>query len=272
MALFSYPSIQLRSSSIFALSFSLFLTASCADDSSENYKPSSQPQAAVASYYASVSVASGNALFSSLSQIIGSNTRRLSYDGALDAIKDVDTDPSDSDNVLLIYTGESRDKRLNVGGGKSNMLWNREHVWPQSRGAQSYKSDVHNLWPADARLNSIRGNKDFDDGGDLLDWVADTHTSRSSFEPSNDFKGEAARVLFYMATRYSNLSLNDQVGNGDHSLGRLCRMLEWNEEDPVSDHEKNRNDAIYERWQKNRNPFVDHPEWARLIWGQRCQS
>ena len=47
-------------------------------------------------------------------------------------------------------------------------------------------------------------------------------------------------------------------------MGKLSVLLQWNEQDPVDDFE--RNDIIYADYQHNRNPFIDHPEWASAIW------
>jgi len=84
----------------------------------------------------------------------------------------------------------------------------------------------------------------------------------------DEVKGDIARILFYMATMYFDLSLNDDPASisAYKSMGILSTLLEWNELDPVDDFEKNRNEVIYS-YQKNRNPFIDYPEFANLIWG-----
>lgn len=80
-------------------------------------------------------------------------------------------------------------------------------------------------------------------------------------------------MLFYMAVRYEgdsgevNLELNNQVNNGTAPYHcKLAVLLEWNEQDPVDAFERNRNEVIYNEYQHNRNPFIDHPEWASAIW------
>ena len=93
----------------------------------------------------------------------------------------------------------------------------------------------------------------------------------NSFEPPNRVKGDVARILFYMATRYEqgdkvDLELNEKLNNGSNPYhGKLSVLLEWNELDPVDEFEQNRNNVIQE-WQGNRNPFIDNPEWANAIW------
>lgn len=80
-------------------------------------------------------------------------------------------------------------------------------------------------------------------------------------------------MLFYMAVRYEgdsgevNLELNNAVNNGSAPYhGRMSVLLEWHKEDPVDDKERRRNEIIYSDYQHNRNPFIDHPEWASAIW------
>ncbi len=80
-------------------------------------------------------------------------------------------------------------------------------------------------------------------------------------------------MVFYMAVRYeggdgfADLELNDTAGNGSVPyLGRLSVLKEWHEQDPPDAAEKRRNDVIFEDYQNNRNPFIDHPEWVEAIW------
>src|SRR5262245_46696637 len=88
-------------------------------------------------------------------------------------------------------------------------------------------------------------------------------------------KGDIARAMFYMDVRYAgesssepDLLLTDNVGsitNGSPFMGWLSALLRWHGLDPVDASERNRNDLIYERYQRNRNPFIDHPEWVDAI-------
>lgn len=80
-------------------------------------------------------------------------------------------------------------------------------------------------------------------------------------------------MVMYMAVRYEggdgwpDLELNQSVDNGRAPyLGRLSVLLRWHAEDPPDAFEKRRNQVIHHHWQGNRNPFVDHPEWATSIW------
>ena len=91
-------------------------------------------------------------------------------------------------------------------------------------------------------------------------------------------KGDAARMVFYMAVRYEgndqsdtpDLELVDRLTDtGEPHFGKLCTLVTWSSQDPVSPDERRRNDVVYS-WQGNRNPFIDHPEFVPLIWGEEC--
>lgn len=173
--------------------------------------------------------------------------------------------------------------------------YNKEHVIPQSVFSQNapMKGDAHHLLPTDGRVNGFRSNYPFgivnDNslisqsgisnptqngsklGANINSGVAAGY-SGTVFEPIDEFKGDIARIYFYFITRYE-----DQVsawssypmfnGTSDQVLDDtfLAIMLEWNANDPVSQKEIDRNNAIF-NYQNNRNPFIDHPEYIALIW------
>ncbi|MEA9445711.1 endonuclease [Candidatus Fukatsuia symbiotica] len=159
--------------------------------------------------------------------------------------------------------------------------WSREHVWAKSHGfpkpSQFAYTDIHHLRPADISVNNTRRNKDFDWGGTPLAESPENKTDRDSFEPADNVKGDVSRMLFYMDVRYEgdidskvgDLSLVDEAGTNGNELGKLCTLLEWHRQDPVSDWERRRNERIYAR-QGNRKPFIDYPKWAIGIYGERC--
>lgn len=225
-------------------------------------------------YYANAVGKTGTALRGSLHAIINVQTT-LSYDQVWEALRDTDQDPANSNNVILLYSGRSQSKYLNGGGADD---WNREHVWAKSHGGFGTSTgpgtDVHHLRPTDVSVNSLRGNKDFDHGGSPVGEAPDCYTDADSWEPRDAVKGDVARMLMYMAIRYEgddswpDLEMNQLVNNGSTPYhGRLSVLLQWNQQDPPDAFEQRRNQVIYERWQGNRNPFVDHPEWATAIWG-----
>ncbi|MEV0889741.1 endonuclease [Promicromonospora sp. NPDC050262] len=224
-------------------------------------------------YYDAAAGRTGTALRSALHGIIDDHTG-VSYATVWTALQETDEDSGNPDNVIEFYSGESISKTLN-GGDPDD--WNREHTWAQSHGdfgtATGPGTDLHHLRPTDVTVNSTRGNKDFDNGGSAVSECPDCFTDSNSFEPADQFKGDVARALFYMAIRYEgddgwpNLELNESTSNGSVPLhGKISVLLAWHAADPVSAAEIRRNDIIYGDWQHNRNPFIDHPEWAESIW------
>lgn len=222
-------------------------------------------------YYKTAYSKEGQALKLALHEIIDDH-KVLSYDEAWQALRETDEDPNNPNNVILFYSAKSISKTSN-GGNVGN--WNREHVWAKSHGnfgtSKGPGTDIHHLRPTDVQVNSSRGNLDFDEGGNAVKGCSGCFKDSDSFEPPNEVKGDVARILFYMATRYEkgdkvDLELNNKVNNGSNPYhGKLSILLKWHKEDPVSEFEKRRNEKIFE-WQGNRNPFIDHPEWVELIW------
>jgi endonuclease I len=224
-------------------------------------------------YYASAVGKTGTALRTSLHAIIKNQTV-LTYDQVWEALKDTDQDPANTANVIEIYSGRSIAKSDNGGGVDQ---WNREHIWAKSHGdfgtANGPGTDVHHLRPEDVTVNSDRGNLDFDNGGSAVNQCGDCWRDADSFEPRDAVKGDVARMILYMAIRYEgddgwpNLEPNESVNNGSApAIGKLSVLKAWSAGDPPDTFEKRRNQVIYDTWQHNRNPFVDHPEWIASIW------
>lgn len=99
-------------------------------------------------------------------------------------------------------------------------------------------------------------------------------TDDDSFEPRDAVKGDVARMILYMGVRYDgtdgfpDLEPNDAVGNGSKpNIGRISVLLSWHTQDPPDATEQRRNQVIHDQFQHNRNPFIDHPEWAASIYG-----
>lgn len=198
-----------------------------------------------------------------------------------DILKETDKDTANSENVILFYSGWSVNAAQEYNDGNG---WTREHVWAKSHGDFGTKmgagTDAHHLRPADNSVNSARNNKDFDNGGSLYidgDGATECYSDADSWEPRDAVKGDVARMLFYMATRYEgengepDLELVDAVNTYDLNEawkgyhGKLSALLEWHKSDPVDSFEIHRNNVIY-TFQQNRNPFIDHPEYVNLIW------
>ncbi len=232
-----------------------------------------------AGYYDAANGLSGQALKTALHGIIDNHTE-LTYTEVVNALKVTDEDPNNADNVICFYTGWSYAKS-NFGGGVSQ--WNREHTWSKSHGnfgtVPPEGTDLHHLKPTDVTVNSQKGNKDFDNGGTLYidgDGPTGCYYTDSTWEPRDAVKGDVARIIFYMEVRYEgdtgelNLEMVDYVNsapNGEPFYGKKSTLLLWHQNDTVDDFERNRNNIIYSNYQGNRNPFIDHPEYASLIWG-----
>ncbi len=188
-----------------------------------------------AGYYDTAEGLSGTALKAALNDIISGHIE-FSYDELRDdVLPSTDEDEADSDNVILLYTGRSQAKST-FGGDVDD--WNREHVWANSRGdfgtSAPEGTDAHMLHPTDVSVNSSRGNKDFDEGGSALydlGYLAG-YTDTDSWEPRDGVKGDVARVIFYMATRYEektelDLELVDEVQSSSSNApycGKLCTL------------------------------------------------
>lgn len=198
--------------------------------------------------------------------------------------------------IRLLYLGDTRHIDQASRGKRKGDTWEREHVWPKSRGFPKKKqvgfTDLHHLRPADGNINAKHWYYGYDEGGKpVMDRLADgTEVSteakldkrNESFEPPDRAKGQVARMIFYMAVRYElgdnganenmpDLFLKDKNQRvKERWIGDLCTLLMWNNMFGPTDFEKRRNDRVMEL-QGNRNPFIDKPDWANLIWGSRCK-
>ena len=201
----------------------------------------------------------------------------LNYRELWDALAFTDEDPDNPGHVLLIYTGWSLPADAH---GNDPSGWNREHVWSKSRGdfgtRQGAGTDLHAIRPAEVTVNTARGNKAFDEGGDWYidaDGPTNCRSDRDSWEPRPEVRGDIARMLFYMAVRYEGPDLDlevteDTAPQGDKAPvhGVLSTLLRWHNQDPPDDWERERNNRV-ETIQGNRNPFIDRPEFVERIWG-----
>lgn len=239
-------------------------------------------RAAVAQdYYEGITALYGEELRNALHQIIDEHNV-LTYTQCKTVLKASDEDVSNSNNLILVYKQNSIDKDDFAYNSSLADYWNREHVWAKSLGdfgpGGDYEdgpahTDVHNLKPCDASINSDRGNKGFDDGGVQHNEAENCYYTSDSWEVPDNVKGDIARILFYMDVRYEgagdepDLTLVDYLDTYPNpEIGNLETLLEWHVLDPVDVFEMNRNEVIYS-WQNNRNPFIDHPEYVSRIWG-----
>jgi endonuclease I len=167
--------------------------------------------------------------------------------------------------------------------------YNREHSFPKSwfDDASPMYSELFHLYPTDGYVNGKRSNYPFGEVG-TASWTSTNGSKLGTsnypgytgivFEPIDEYKGDFARTYFYMATRYENIisGWENNDSNGDAVLNGttdqvyedwfLNLIIDWHNNDPVSQKEIDRNNAIYAK-QNNRNPFIDHPEYVAKIWG-----
>lgn len=162
--------------------------------------------------------------------------------------------------------------------------YNREHLVPQSsfNSASPMKSDIHHVVPSDGRVNGYRGSYPFGNVN-TPSWTSLNGSKRGTsamsgyngtvFEPIDEFKGDIARAVLYFAVRYEDTidgytSFDMFNGTNDEVFypWAIAVLLDWHTNvDPVDQRERNRNVAAY-AFQNNANPFVDHPEYASMIW------
>lgn len=274
------------------------ITTSIEEVTSEETSTSHE-DSAVTNYYRDVDLAlSGTSLKNELYNKIKGH-QAYSYKSLNGHMKTTDRDwklspdPSDSNPyMVLIYGTYNFDPTSAKKHSTNNTIWDKEHIWAKSHGdfgtTTGVGSDLHNLRASDKYNNNNRGSYDFGRVDSLDKYVRDNNNTGNNsgkigkqngfgeskvYEPLDMYKGDVARALFYMATRYSSgypiLNLSDSITGRTGSPGKhgiLSVMLEWNKLDPVDEFEFNRN-GLVQNLQNNRNPFIDYPFLADAIWG-----
>ncbi|NLG35858.1 MAG: hypothetical protein GX548_10950 [Lentisphaerae bacterium] len=228
-----------------------------------------------ASCYSNGVLKTGDELKGALHDIIDDHAVKKYATYGATILSEIDECPTNSTMVQCLYLQHGIDKNSR---GSVSGTWNNEHVWANSHGITDNDpaySDWHHLHATDAGANSDRSSRDFDVvTGTTTNYSFSGTISAGLFEPPIAGKGDVARALFYMAVRYngegdlgfsSDLELTNAAPVSGAWHGKLETLLEWNELDPVNDYERRRNNLVYTNWQGNRNPFVDHPEWARAV-------
>ena len=241
-------------------------------------------------YYSAADNKKSTALLSALHGCIDGHTT-LSY-GSLENYYD-DTDLTADGYIWDMYS--TCKFTINDDGGSQSRIcdvWNKEHSVPQSwfGEASPMKSDLFHVYPTDARVNNFRSNYPYgetsnrsyiDGDSKALGYLGTSNFSGYSgkvFEPVDQYKGDFARTYFYMVARYLDKNFNKSengkvVFTYSNSTTGLTTyainlFLKWHRQDPVSQKEIDRNNAVYKH-QKNRNPFIDYPYLAEYIWGEK---
>ena len=241
-----------------------------------------QPQG----YYNGTEGLTGNALKTKLHSII-KNDNHTSYSGLWSSYYQTDKKPngkvwdiySDVPNGTPPYQFTFGSDQCGNYSGEGD-CYNREHLWAQSwtNDDSKHKTDLHHVYPTDGYVNNRRGNYAFGEvnnaswtsqNGGKLGNNSVSGYSGTVFEPIDEYKGDVARALMYVSVRYyqedGSWSTSDMTNKSVIKDWAMTMLLRWHEEDPVSQKEIDRNNAVY-NIQQNRNPFVDYPEFANKIW------
>ncbi len=269
-----------RMTAVFCLAaMALALSAQTADDWTDYYQAADGRQ--------------GAALKTALSQIVYPRTERSYGDLWTDFRQ---TDARSDGTVWDMYScvssftfGTHQDG--GSGGNKEGEYYNREHSWPNSwfgGKVQPMYTDLHHVFPTDKLVNNKRGNMPFGPtrgesftsakGFSKLGACTLPGYSGTVFEPNDEYKGDFARTYFYMVTCYEEKLSDWYAANADVrptidgtaypglSQWQLSLLMQWAQQDPVSQKEVSRNQAVY-AIQKNRNPYIDYPGLEQLVWG-----
>ncbi len=258
-------------------------------------------------YYASADTSSAESLRLSLHEIIDDHQRYPYSSTATDTwdiLEFADEDPMNPGRILDVYKNASY---LKAGGGNTEYnrehTWPKSYGFTSDNASNYPYTDTHMLFLSDAGYNSSRNNKPYAEClADCVERVTEVNNGTgggSGAFPGNsnwydtlywqtwgDRQGDVARAVLYMAIRYEgglhgvtgaaepDLRLTNDTAlissNSENQsvayMGLLSDLLLWHEQDPPDAKERLRNEAVYS-YQGNRNPFIDHPEWAAVLWG-----
>ena len=228
--------------------------------------------------YSQLLIQDGQDLFGSLNALMGNTSKiassAFSYDGLRYAYKSVDRDLNTTGNIISYYDGSSFAAVWDKGA-----TWNREHTWPQSKGANKdipMGHDMQSVRPAKTDINEERGSTAYGESGGFYN-PDNISINNPNYKSTNNgtYRGDCARVIMYDYIVYgSNGTRKNALFNGQaqllSKLGKsgvfesLEVLLKWHMQDPPSLTEMVRNDGG-QTYQGNRNPFIDYPEFAIQI-------
>lgn len=187
-------------------------------------------------------------------------------------LQSADEDPTNSNNMIYLYTRDSVKKN-------AASSWNREHVWPQSLsggcwGKSKAGTDILHIRPTYNDTNNKRGNDIYGEVSKSSPLVYSGmeygYNGGGKFMPLDSVKGDVARIVMYVWVAYKNHYSN--LPNITNTFESYDTLLKWHMEDKPDVSEGYRNDFSETSKQKNRNPFVDHPEYAWMIFGDSASS
>ncbi len=225
--------------------------------------------------YAQLILQQGETLFGSLNALMGNTSMiaqvKYDYDALRYAYKKAERDLNQEGNIIGFYDGRSMNGTWDRG-----TTYNREHVWPQSKGAKKSKPlgyDINSVRPANAKINSSRGNTPFGESANFYD-PNEIAINNPNYKPINNgtYRGDCARIIMYdyltyaQEGDYSNALRYDacdyvKLFGAEKLFESVEIMIKWHMQDPPSITEMVRNDGA-EDYQGNRNPLIDFPELA----------
>ena len=237
-------------------------------------------------YYDAANGKKGEALRAQLKTIISANYTSISYSGLEPHY--AETDMRSNGYIWDMYS-TCNFTMSDAGSSQQNVCdcWNKEHSVPQSWFSEQspMKSDLFHVYPTDARVNNFRGNLPYGETSSTANIDNNSHAlghigtsnftgySGRVYEPDDEYKGDFARTYFYMSTRYMDKDFTQSTtgsvmfeNGADLTPYSVALLLKWHRQDPVSQKEIDRNNAVYLK-QNNRNPFIDYPYMAEYIWG-----
>lgn len=285
-------------------------TSSSADtssttDSSSQTETSSDPVIIYEDYYNDYydsieSWENGEDLREQLNELINFDVTLVEFDGSdrWAVNQKADETFDNFDRVNLVYADYQPLKSYTFTG--SNQGWQREHAFAQTLGnfdanntrpeseatlVNQMRSDFHNLFASDGRLNNSRGNKNLgnvtEEMGTIVyptDYFGNETGCRAIqsvenvgvnvFEPRPQDKPMMARGIFYMATRFDDLDVVEGISESrSKTHGMLSDLCEWADGE-VTRREYKHNIGVYS-FQKNRNPYIDFPELVDYVFGDK---
>ena len=244
---------------------------------------------APAGYYNNATNKTGEELRAALHNIIKNNDEHASYSGLWNLYQYTDIRTGTTDKIWDIYSDVPDGTppyiftfSTSQCGNYSNEgdCYNREHLWAQSwtNNDDTEKTDLHHVFPTDGKVNGVRSDYAFGEVSSP-EWTSRNGSKKGPntvsgftgtvFEPIDAYKGDIARAMMYVSVRY--YGEDSKWGNSDMTTKSVIKdwaiamLLRWHEQDPVSQKEIDRNNAVYTR-QGNRNPFIDNPDYAEMIW------
>lgn len=233
-----------------------------------------------AEYYSTINDKRGQDLKNALHELTKHHSV-VSYSSLWYHFPFTDCYPDNPSRVWDMYSNRNYYFR---SSGSSVSGMNREHSLPKSwwgGDVVDAYTDLNHLYPSDAEANTAKLNWPLGEVSSVQfnNGVSKTGTPKAGqgggasvvFEPADEYKGDFARTYFYMATCYQDYQWKYKYMLTESSWMTLNpwsidMLLRWAREDPVSDKEIARNEAVY-KIQNNRNPFIDYPQLMEYIWG-----